>query len=668
MMRSGGVLYDFDGHVFYDCDVLRIYDQCMNEIGSFKDRDLEQLYHFFGLCNEHGVLKRDSVLRKISGDIAYSACGTDIVSLKRELRQCRRRIFFRNYKSDLYYAVNSAIDIAVSPKTKSCKCPETSSEIFTELIRSACYYVILNNVKFFDMEGERLFTYKNDNNYAAAVRRAADILGKDTDIDGDISGYMKEICRKIYSSIFRFGGVKFYECLISKFARCYKPEEGRINVNPANNIAFPFLYNAVIRVITADHGTFNEDEAFDNINSVIIAAEVAVTLADGLYSEVSAPIQRFFSPFFKDLIVHSALYDLHQYYADGVLFLVKRIIEGYSAEISKAFSFPPDKVMKFIEDMTCKSHEHFVSGQVLAVSNAKGEMKEFLCKMSSGSPLNKGYESPEQWNEVTSDSEWILHSGNNFCILPDVTGAWGIYDKLSDILKGVLGNFPDYGHILEGAVRDLFTGLGINIYCGFYYMLDGKKCECDALVVDDRHAIIIECKQKPLTRKSRGGNEENIIKDIQDSFIKSQEQAARVQRAILCSGGNFAIYQPAHDCGKDKKTIINCSNVSKFIRISCTCGGYWILGEPFMARFMNSDLRPEYSLLEKMCRTEHEKNVLRLESLFISFDRLYHIASGESHNSVKEVFDALKQFTHIQSKTFDTYDNSSFFSSLRSGK
>lgn len=672
-MNNGGVLYNFDGNVFYDCEVLKIYDQCMNEIGSFKDRGLEQLYDFFGIHKEKGVFKRNVVLDKISADIASYAAMTDIVSLKRELKQCRRRIFFRDYQNVLYYAVNVAIINAVSG-VKAYKCHELSREIFTELIRNACYYVILNSVKFCDMEGERIFTCRDDDNYVKAIRRAGDILGKDTDIDGDISGYVKDICRRIYSSIFHFGGEKFYECLISEFAHCYNSKENRINVNSANNIAFPFLYNAVLRVMTSNPGTFTEDEAFDDFASVVSAAEVTVILADGSCSEALSCFQNLISPCLKDLIIHSALYDLHQYYADGVLFFVERIIDGYSSEISKAFSLPTYKVMKFIEDITLKVHKCFVSGKVPVIVNAEGEMKDFLCKMSSSSPLNEGYESPEQWDKVTSDSEWIIPFGSKFYIIPDVMGAWGIYEKLSDILRGELKKFPDYGHILENAVKDLFKEQGITLYCGYYYMFDGKMYECDALAVDDEHAIIIECKQKPLTRQSRGGNEEKIICDIKKSFVASQEQAARLQRAILCSGGNFEMYPP--ECKGDEagirkgryasiKITLNCPNVMNFLRISCTCGGYWVLGEPFMTRLMNNASRSEYSSLEQICNTEHDKRKLRFESLFISFDRLYHIISIVKPHSVKEVFDTLKQFTNIQSNGMDTFDHISFFSSLR---
>ena len=243
-------------------------------------------------------------------------------------------------------------------------------------------------------------------------------------------------------------------------------------------------------------------------------------------------------------------------------------------------------------------------------------------------------------------------------------------------MREELTTFPNYGHILEDAVHDLFCERGMTAYCG-NYILDDKMYECDALIVDEEHAIIIECKQKPLTRQSRGGNEEKIIKDIECSFIESQEQAARVQRAILCSGGNFAIYPS--ECKGDEagikkgiydsmKITLNCTNIKKFLRISCTCGGYWILGEPFMARLMSNASRYEYSMLEKTCKTEHDKRRLRLESLFISFDRLHRIIGSANHNSLKEIFDALKQFTYIQSKELDTFNHISFLSSLRSGK
>ncbi len=123
--------------------------------------------------------------------------------------------------------------------------------------------------------------------------------------------------------------------------------------------------------------------------------------------------------------------------------------------------------------------------------------------------------------------------------------------------------------------------------------------------------------------------------------------------------------------------------VKNFIRISCTGGNFWIASEGGIADHIENHIR-EYEtggkddkvyidefLLErdkllalKCC--EYEKRIIKLDRLFVSFDKLYDIVMTSPRR--KEGGDALLKdiwaLTRIQSKQNDTTNHLSMLMNL----
>ena len=78
------------------------------------------------------------------------------------------------------------------------------------------------------------------------------------------------------------------------------------------------------------------------------------------------------------------------------------------------------------------------------------------------------------------------------------------------------------GTNLEKIIRNYLEKNGFTIHYGKYY---GSDRECDIVVEEADHILFIEVKKKTITRRSVSGYPTDIIIDLIDMFIHSQEQA-----------------------------------------------------------------------------------------------------------------------------------------------
>lgn len=360
--------------------------------------------------------------------------------------------------------------------------------------------------------------------------------------------------------------------------------------------------------------------------------------------------------------------------------------------------------------MVSRAQTDFKHGVLTKINLAELQYNELIVldKLSESKSLNEGYILPTDWDQVTDDSVWVIKKDKVFYILPPVLSAWGIYDSVN----ALLGWPSDMGYVFEKAVHDIFRQINKEVYYGKYALgevhslplsggnVNGRKIaqtilyESDGLILDSDYAIATECKRKPLTRNARGGKQEDIIKDLIDSYINGQVQACRLERAIRTAQENTdGILVFFTDENADSKSIVqgkceasiinvNCTGVKTVLRLTCTPGNYWILSETgiigkieeylknttvlnrskykYLKDYSN-ELNALYEITEKIHSKGNKsmsmnltRKIIGMNHLFISFDKLYDLSKKMKGSSIGKV---LWSFTRIQTRNNTTMNS-----------
>ena len=773
--KTDFILYDFDGIIYRISDIESMYEQCKTDIGK-NLKDLRWLYEYFHLQPEiNCVFKLDCIVKKLASKISILAQIDSAVCIDAAVRNCRRLIYYWQCISPVFYSVNEQIYRYRNNQVYLVNKKRLVKKEYDCLLYAACFLEILQPTNALEqIESDKIFLHKNDYDYVKALWYVQNSFN--IEIDNALKPNLSLLCHQLETYIRNFGAEKLYLQLVKLFSLNYNEKERRIIVSNSENVAFPALYHFTLKVLTEEKDSFESDQTrtvaykakeacglqkvtenyIPSFQDILRLAECIVVLLDkNNEMNIGFIVKNINDSYLADLIAYSAIYDLHQCSFEGVLFLVKRIINAFRDKFEDKIGLSISVIIDIIMHMTEQAQTDFKNGHVtcLPMIEVNADVLIVLKKLASNRPLNINYLLPTDWDKVTDDSAWIIKKDEYFYVLPPVIPAWGIYDSINEII----GWPSNTGYILECAVHELFGQMNTIVYSGKYLLEEAesliqkekstvlrkktdrnKVYESDGLVLDSEHAIVLECKQKPFTRVARGGNQEAIIKDFVESYIYSQIQAFRVERAVCkakksveCQG-MLAFYTGdevnssniAHGKCSNNKTIANCKDIQCVLRLSCTAGNYWILGETGIVRkleeclmkglnqesgkdgnleeflacelrlpkgekvtveeylkcvlhmpdgLMNSvtdyrnELKALYLLAEhysgkgiSVKTVKHTKKVVRMNHLFISFDKLYDIVQKLKEENRDSIGKVLLLLSRIQVKNYFTMNNIDF--------
>ena len=722
--KNNYILYNFDGIVYQRSDILKILTQCKGKIAEHRC-DLKWLYKYFDLQSNQFVYKIDDVVDKIVEKIALIFRIDEMCCIESEIKNCRRKYYYWDIDEPLLYLVNENIDKYKRIQKHQIKQRKLKKEDYDSLLTYACYLAILqpsNSAEQIDRDKKLL--HKDDYDYVNAIKYIQNFVTADIDIMHKPD--LTLLCNYLEECIRCFGAENFYAQLIKRFAAKYDEREGRIRSKPDSvDITFPTLYHYAVKELTEKSVILNQTKfrgiiecrevTFEGI--MYLAKSIVILLEKNNKMGISFIVKNVDDDYLRDLVEYSAVNDLHQCNFDGVLFLVERIIKAYGNDLQKKTGLSHNRIIDIIKHIVTRAQEDFKCGLVTKIGLEELRNDELVVfeKFSKSNPINEGYILPTEWNKVTDDSAWIIKQDKSFYVLPPVLSAWGIYDGIN----ALLGWPSDSGHVFEKAVHEIFLQLTKKVYHGKYVLKEAKSFlefdkktkksnngripqtilyESDGLVLDSDYALVIECKKKPLTREARGGKQEEIIKDLVESYIKGQSQACRLERAIrsvqVTENGDLAFFTVdsvnlesiEHGESEDCKIVAKCADVKTILRLTCTAGNYWILSETGIigkiddyfksASFLNNsnkEIIKEYNneltaLHEVIGKIETKDNLSinkkriykknSMNHLFISFDKLYEVTKKLNGLPIGKV---LWNFTRIQDRNNSTMNNIGFF-------
>lgn len=168
-------------------------------------------------------------------------------------------------------------------------------------------------------------------------------------------------------------------------------------------------------------------------------------------------------------------------------------------------------------------------------------------------------------------------------------------EYLRFFLKYLWSNKIDTGALLESVIESMLNNKGVKYNANCKYKIDNKnrqelghnkeEGECDFIIESKDTILILEVKQKPLTRIAQSGDTLSILDDFYKSFIKAQIQATW------------------HEIILKKYGVINFENFSlklldrKVLKVSLSLSDYMGLTDNFfiqmvMKALLGADIKP----------------------------------------------------------------------------
>ena len=689
------ILYDIGNYKFTVSNVSKIYQDCKVDIENCDTNNLQFLYNSFHVKqNSKFAWSLSEIIMSFSETIAAIAKSGDIENIKKEVRKCRRKFFYWGDLPTYIYFINENLDCYNTSKKVDGNI-EINREYYDCWIAYACYKYLLDKGNYADsqIEDDKLYRHKLDLEYAEALK----LFSYNYKIDCNLRIGIDNIFHNIYSRILEYGPLSFYKKMYKELYKAFDREERRIRINNGVNSELPTLLIYSIRALSdtnAEAETDVYDEAYipndNNFQQLLMDTKYAIRLldVDNEYDlEFLLPSDE--SDYLEHIMNYSSVYDIHQYVPEGMLFLIQEIIDAYSERLEEYYSCNSKNLHNTISRLVKNAQCDFEAGIISKIpyKSVSNDERNILDLMTANHSLNGEYYIPTQWDKVYSDSEWIIKKQDAYYVIPPIISMFGIYDKIGKALDWI-----DFGPQIETAVLDLFKNInGLKEYSG-KYLFKKQVCECDAIIMGTEYALIIECKRKGISRVARGGSGANVVQDIAETYFSSQAQAYRMQRAIESLGRQIDFYPSECDIStRESQNTKFCeykqtalfTNVKHFIRISCTGGSFWIASDGGIADHIErhimeynvngkkskayiDEYMSEQSELLKLPCYEHKEKSIRLNRLFLSFDKLYDIVMTllKSNKDGDSLLDSIWKLTRISSMKGDSNNHLRMFFNL----
>ena len=157
--------------------------------------------------------------------------------------------------------------------------------------------------------------------------------------------------------------------------------------------------------------------------------------------------------------------------------------------------------------------------------------------------VNAGYDSPIAARKADLMFRPLIEGGNGTYVSPAAsTVGPACYEAVATAIREALprGTVSDLvGKGTERSVAALFRFLGIQPSVEGLKYNEGAETdagECDLVLEDDENILLIECKAKPLTRATMGGESFAAVLDYAPSVLASQVQALQHERLLRDRG------------------------------------------------------------------------------------------------------------------------------------
>jgi hypothetical protein len=353
-------------------------------------------------------------------------------------------------------------------------------------------------------------------------------------------------------NIKKIGGIRFIEGILSQlkyvkeFDRYIIPKQG--NKPMLQDIQLEKPYNYLINLgfrYVKEEGTIypNINKDFQEVINVATSMCFALypvqpySIWEDIFHRNRTPIQ-----FFKDLILKESIFNLPQTSSSYTKEVCHYIISKLSESInSTSLPFSLNDYLQVLDFVLSHAQYNkfvfFFRYEVRLTVKEESLDKIFDAISQDCDSLNTGYLTPLDSEQITYWIKPLIRCrGGKFAIIPKTIGSWGFYEAFMIALRPLCKNIDStVGSIIENFIKYKLDEHNISSSCGKYTSLQ-EEGECDTVIESKDGIVLIESKKKSLTRKSKSGEDFQIIIDIANSVLDSQLQCMRTESILKSEG------------------------------------------------------------------------------------------------------------------------------------
>ena len=236
------------------------------------------------------------------------------------------------------------------------------------------------------------------------------MIGFDLEINID------DVFYNIYDRIRKYHPVLFYEQICEELYKRFDETEKRIRINNAENVELPTLLMYSIRALSEN----NKDEDIEMISrkttyateqndfqQILVDARHAITLLDvNNEHDMEFLLPGDESDYLERIMNYSAVYDIHQYVPEGMLFLIRRIMNAHSEKIKTDFGFDAEELYDVMCKLVRTAQSDFENGKVpqIPFESVSGNEQKILELMGAEDFVNKDFYIPTHYKHDTKHS------------------------------------------------------------------------------------------------------------------------------------------------------------------------------------------------------------------------------------------------------------------------
>jgi len=273
--------------------------------------------------------------------------------------------------------------------------------------------------------------------------------------------------------------------------------------------------------------------------------DLAATLVQGAYDvqpyfgmEYMVTKGMSFLDMCQEIVIWDSIFAFHQTRLNETVELNRQLLACISEqEFMTAMGFSQDLFFKVCTEICATTFRRksmvaiYVSKITASLgSEFKKEIISILQVLSHQQGFNAGYLLPVDVEKNNYLQKPLLQVGETKFILPcPSVGAPTFFEAAASMLRKSVKQFDNrIGLQTENYLVQRLLHKGLKVAAGKYQMghLHG---ECDLLLETKEAIVLIECKKKPLTRKSKSGTTVNLILDLADSLLSASLQNGRTE-------------------------------------------------------------------------------------------------------------------------------------------
>jgi len=217
-------------------------------------------------------------------------------------------------------------------------------------------------------------------------------------------------------------------------------------------------------------------------------------------------------------LLHDNIFSFHQGCSRRIIRTLKPLLECNKEMFAEKMGCTYDDFFDFIAKLYSIVNKNGPS--LINKSGFSQSELELITKLSHTQTVNEKFLLPTDFNKSQNPyfKKPFIDCGDKFLLIDKCYSFWAFYEAILQQLNYKI----NVGKNLEIILINYLKSKNFKIHFGRYANSGNRECD---IVIEENDAIIFcELKKKTITQKSLEGDKEQILVDLEESFLSSSEQ------------------------------------------------------------------------------------------------------------------------------------------------